>query len=66
VQELVPVHTFTAEAGHFLDVMDGTAENMAPFEQGARALQLTFGAYASAREKKTAFLPEDPLADPVV
>lgn len=63
---LTPVHTFTAEAGHFLDVMDGAAANMATFEQGCRALQVTFGAYASAREKKTAFIPEDPLAEPVV
>jgi len=66
VQKVSPVHTFTEEARHFLDVVDGSTPNLAPFEQGARALQITFGAYLSIKEKRTAFLPEDPLADPYV
>ena len=66
VQKVTPVHTFTEEAKHFLDVVDGTVPNMATFEQGCRALQITFGAYLSIKEKRTAFLPEDPLADPYV
>ena len=61
---LEPVHTVTAEIAHFLDVVQRGAPNLAPFEQGARALQLTTAAYRAATERRTMALPEDPLAPP--
>ena len=56
-----PVHTFTAEITHFLDVVQRGAPNPAPFETGARVLQLTMAAYRSVAEKRAAALPENPL-----
>jgi hypothetical protein len=40
-------------------------ENLAPFTQAARALQLTKAAYRAAAEHRAIALPEDPLAPPV-
>jgi len=59
VKQTPPVHTFTAEVTHFLDVVQNGAESIAPFEVGARVLQVTMAAYKSAAEKRTIALPED-------
>jgi predicted dehydrogenase len=59
-----PVHTFTAAVGHFLDVVQRSVPNLAPFAVGARALQLTTAAYRSAAEGRAMALPEDPLLPP--
>ena len=56
-----PVHSFTAEVTHFLDVVQNDAPSLAPFETGARVLQLTLAAYRSVAEKRTMILPENPL-----
>lgn len=56
-----PVHTFTEVAGHFLDVKLLGVPSLAPFETAARVLQLTLGAYESARARRPVALPEDPL-----
>jgi len=61
VNETAPVHTFTAEITHFLDVVHSGVENMAPFAQAARVLQLTMGAYRAAAEKTVISLPENPV-----
>jgi len=55
-----PVHTFTAEITHFLDVVQQGFQSRATFDTAARVLQLTMGAYRSAREHKVIALPEDP------
>ena len=60
-----PVHTFTAEVAHFLDVVQSGAASLAPFEAGARVLQLTKAAYRAVAERRPMSLPEDPLAAPV-
>jgi len=57
-----PVHTFTAEVAHFLDVLQRGAESPATFAQAARVLQVTMAAYASAAAKRVISLPEDPVA----
>ena len=57
-----PVHTFTAEMPHFLDVVQHGAPNLAPFAAGARVLQLIKAAYRSVEEHCPIALPEDPLA----
>ena len=56
-----PVHTFTAEVTHFLDVVQLGVPNLAPFETGARVLQLTKAAYLAAAEGRPVALPESPL-----
>jgi predicted dehydrogenase len=56
-----PVHTFTQEIAHFLDVVQLGVTNLAPFEQAARVLQLTKGAYRAAAERRTIALPENPV-----
>lgn len=60
-QRFEPVHSFTVEVGHFLDVVQRGDPSLATFEHGARVLQLTMAAYRSAAEKRTVALPEDPL-----
>ncbi len=60
------VHTFSAEIGHFLDVLQKGVAPIAGFAEGARVLQLIKGAYRSAAEGRTVTLPEDPLAAPFV
>jgi len=61
VQENVPVHTFTAEITHFLDVLLAGVECRSPFAQAARVLQLTKGAYAAASQRTVIDLPENPV-----
>ncbi len=56
-----PVHTFTAEVAHFLDVVQRGVPSLAPFETAARVLQLTMAAYRSAADKRAVALPADPL-----
>jgi predicted dehydrogenase len=56
-----PVHTFTAEIAHFLDVVLRGAESMATFAHGARVLQLTMAAYRAVAERRAIALPENPL-----
>jgi predicted dehydrogenase len=55
-----PVHTYTQEVTHFLDVVQRGEPIEAPFEQAARVLQLIRGAYKAAAEGRTIALPEDP------
>lgn len=55
-----PVHTFTEEIAHFVDVVRDGAAPMATFDQAARVLQLTKAAYQSVAEGRTIALPEDP------
>lgn len=55
-----PVHTYTREVTHFLDVVQRGQPNQAPFDQAARVLQLIKGAYRSAEERRAIALPEDP------
>lgn len=57
-------HTFTAEIGQFLDVLQKGAAPAAGFAEGARALQVIAGAYRSAAEGRMMRLPEDPLGAP--
>jgi predicted dehydrogenase len=54
-----PVHTYTAEVTHFLDVVQHGQPNQASFEQAARVLQLIHGAYRSAETRQAVALPED-------
>ncbi len=56
-----PVHTFTAEVAHFLDVLQRGAESQATFDHAARVLQVTMAAYASVEAKRMIALPEDPV-----
>jgi predicted dehydrogenase len=65
VREVAPVHTFTEEVRHFLDVVQEGEANLAPFAQAARVLQLTKAAYRAAAEHRAMALPEDPLEPPV-
>ena len=56
-----PVHTFTAEITHFLDVLQLGVPSLAPFATGARVLQLTKAAYQSAAAGGSpVMLPENP------
>lgn len=64
IQPFDPVHTFSAEIAHFLDVVQRGVPNLATFESAARVLQLTMGAYRSVAEGRVMHLPEDPLAAP--
>jgi predicted dehydrogenase len=52
--------TFTAEIGHFLDVMQKGAPPVASFADAARVLQLTLAAYTAASEQAVVAIPEDP------
>jgi predicted dehydrogenase len=56
-----PVHTFTAEIAHFLDVVQNGAESQATFAHGARVLQLTMAAYRAVAEHRSIALPENLL-----
>jgi len=60
-----PVHTFTAEIGHFIDVVTKDAPNPAPIDLTTRVLQVIKGAYLSAQLGQTVTLPEDPAGLPV-
>jgi predicted dehydrogenase len=61
-----PVHTFSEEVAHFVDVLQKGVPARAGFAEGARTLQLIRGAYLSAQEGRTAYLPADPLAAPTL
>lgn len=53
-------HTFTAEITHFLDVLQLGVPNLAPFDTGARVLQLTKAAYQSVETGCPVKLPANP------
>lgn len=55
-----PVHTYSREVTHFLDIVQRGAINQASYTQAVRVLQLIKGAYRSAAEGRTITLPEDP------
>ncbi|MBA2278714.1 MAG: Gfo/Idh/MocA family oxidoreductase [Chloroflexia bacterium] len=59
-REFQPASTFTAEIGHFLNVVQLGASNPATLDHAARALQLIKAAYRSAEEGRTVTLPDDP------
>jgi predicted dehydrogenase len=61
-----PVHTFTAEISHFIDVVTKGADNPAPIDLTTRVLQVIKGAYLSAQAGQTVTLPEDPTQAPTV
>jgi predicted dehydrogenase len=60
-REVTPVHTFTQEITHFLDVIQFDTPSQAPFETAARVLQLTMAAYKASAEKRAIALPENPV-----
>jgi predicted dehydrogenase len=60
-----PIESFTAEIGHFIDVVLEGAPNPANIDIATRVLQVIKGAYLSASLGQTVSLPEDPAADPV-
>jgi predicted dehydrogenase len=60
-----PIGTFTAEIGHFIDVVQRGAGNPADIDAATRVLQVIKGAYLSAKLGQTVTLPEDAAADPV-
>jgi predicted dehydrogenase len=55
-----PVHSFTLEIGHFIDVVREGAPNPATIDETARTLQVIKAAYLSADLGRTVQLPEDP------
>jgi predicted dehydrogenase len=55
-----PVHTYTAEITHFLDVVQRGAPNPATYEHAVRVLQLITAAYQAAATGRTVELPEEP------
>jgi len=59
-----PIASFTAEIGHFIDVVRNGADNPATIDVAARVLQVIKGAYLSAQLGQTVTLPEDPTAAP--
>lgn len=59
-REFPPASAFTAEIGHFIDVVQSGAPNPASLDHAARALQLIKAAYHSAQAGCTVTLPEDP------
>ncbi|MGC4192740.1 MAG: Gfo/Idh/MocA family oxidoreductase [Thermomicrobiales bacterium] len=61
-----PIHSFTQEIGHFIDMVQSGAANAAPMADTIRTLQVIKGAYLSAKEGQWVTLPEDPTGAPVV
>ncbi|HEV2128941.1 MAG TPA: Gfo/Idh/MocA family oxidoreductase [Thermomicrobiales bacterium] len=57
-----PVHSFTLEIEHFIEVVTGEAANPADIDETARTLQVIKAAYLSADLGRTVQLPEDPTA----
>lgn len=55
-----PVHSFTLEIGHFIDVVRSGAPNPADIDETARTLQVIKAAYLAADLGRTVQLPEDP------
>lgn len=64
-RSFAPISSFTAEIGHFIDVVQNGAANPADIDIATRVLQVIKGAYLSARLGQTVTIPEDPTADPV-
>lgn len=64
-RSFAPISSFTAEIGHFIDVVQQGAANPAGIDVATRVLQVIKGAYLSAKRGQTVTLPEDPTADPV-
>ena len=64
VKTFTPIASFTAEIGHFIDVVQHGAPNPAPIDFAARTLQVIKAAYVSANLGQTVTLPEDPTAAP--
>lgn len=60
-----PIASFTAEIGHFIDVVQNGAPNPANIDIATRVLQVIKAAYLSAKLGQTVALPENPTADPV-
>lgn len=56
-----PVHTYTREVTHFLDVVQRGHQSQATIDHAMRTLQLIIGAYRSAKEGRAVTLPEDPV-----
>jgi predicted dehydrogenase len=59
------ISSFTAEIGHFIDVVRDGADNPATIDIASRVLQIIKGAYLSAKLGQTVSLPENPTDDPV-
>ena len=55
-----PIHTYTREVTHFLDVVQRGERCQATFDDATRVLQLIKAAYRSAEERRAIMLPEDP------
>jgi predicted dehydrogenase len=64
-REFTEISSFTAEIGHFIDVVTSGADNPANIDIATRVLQLIKGAYLSAKLGQTVTLPENPTDDPV-
>jgi predicted dehydrogenase len=60
VKQFEPVHSFTLEIGHFIDVVRKGAANPSDIDETARTLQVIKAAYLSADLGRTVQLPEDP------
>ena len=63
---LPTVPSFTAEIGHFIEMVKHDAPNAAPLDDTIRTLQVIKGAYLSAKEGQWVTLPEDPTGTPTV
>lgn len=61
-----PVHSFTLEIGHFIDVVREDAPNPSDIDETARTLQVIKAAYLSADLGRTVQLPDDPTAPATV
>lgn len=55
-----PVHSFTLEIGHFIDILTKGEVNPSDIDETARTLQVIKAAYLSADLGRTVQLPEDP------
>lgn len=64
-REIPGVHTFTAEIGQFIKIVNDGASNPADLDMAIRVLQVIKAAYLSAKLGQTVSLPDDPSADPV-
>lgn len=64
-RSFTPISSFTAEIGHFIDVVRNEADNPANIDIASRVLQVIKGAYLSASLGQTVTLPENPTDDPV-
>lgn len=62
---IAPISSFTAEIGHFIEVVQHGADNPATIDIASRVLQVIKAAYLSAKLGQTVSLPENPTDDPV-